>query len=727
MKKLLLALLLISFPAYAQKISNLTDTSVASPSAVLPMNEGSTTYKGKISDQVWLDIKAKNGKTAAAFCDGTSHLASASYASLGALQTDYSNATALTQEMDGIVIEWMMSNNKAFYIPEGTCLINFESSLTSKTWYAKSHPLGIIKGSGSSELEEMFTCSACNVYTVGLNMDGENKFRNHFYMNNPGEMYFEDYEGYDLGWPVTQATNLVSSLWFNGTMASPIIINKSKFSDVVAVGDGTYGNNIGGARLGITLTPSASQKPIVKIIDWTSDATGSVAEELDHFNQNVNAVYGSWLTFVNPIGYYNGESRRWIKVHSGDATIYNPLLLKASDFVTAPTAAGNTSVGAENLAAVDFAGSGQGSITMYGGSIDWSGFPTGFTSSSSSSDSHINAYGTEFIGGIYWTDRNHPETGTPGTGASIAFATGSSDRGSGCDGCYFKDGYVGMQLRGYQSFIRNSFFDDPIAYPIWINPASSARTGMMVENNTIVTRTVSRLKNDTSGASLSRIFPVQVATDYVIRNNKLVQDGNTDHQGVLIDELTASVGGVVAFNAAPATYTSGAFTIHRKLSAATSKVVANNYSMESVLEVNTTAVGNVGTGTDNLQTYSVLANNLSAAGQGIVIKFSATYANNANAKTFTYDIGGTDVVSLTLTTSQAGVIEGECYLFRTGASTQLYSCSGNFTGAAAAMTSFATNGTLALTDTSAITVKGEGNATSNDDISMKFHYIKKVN
>jgi hypothetical protein len=603
-----------------------------------------STHRGFISDQLYADIKAYG-----AICDGNTHPLSSSskdnpdvgYSTLSAAQEDYPLATALTQEIDQIVIEDFMNRNGAFYIPEGSCMMNYASTLSSKTWYVKSHPRGILKNSsGSPLIEQLFTCTSCTIYAEGLNMDGENKVLTHFYLSNPSAHTFIDYEGYDIGWTSVQATNMVVSIWMNGNMSGDYVFDNVKFSDVYSISNGNGADNIGSARLSPWIVPSTTQKPKILIRDMVSDATGSDAEELDLFNQSVNLVYGSWLTIENPSGCYNGNTRRLIKVHSGDGAIYNPHYFKCSDFVTAPTAIGNTSVGAKNNTAIDNAGAGQGSITIYGGSIDVSGFATGFAGSSSCTDCYIKANGTEFVGGVYQIDRHDPEysiSGTsvagttttitlsssyssatssyyngsnisvsggscttetrtisayngttrvatvsvaftttpdssctysiykPQTGSAIVFATGSSDRGSGCDNCYFKDGYVGAQLRGYQSYIRNSFFDDPVSYPIWINPASSARTGITVENNTVVTKTTSRLKNDTAGTSIFRIIPVQVATDYKIVGNRLIQDGNTDHQGAFIDELTSGVGGVVAFNQAPATYTGGTMLTHQRL------------------------------------------------------------------------------------------------------------------------------------------------------------------
>ncbi len=843
------------------------------------------TYNVNLSDQIYRDIKSLG-----AICDGESHPLSAAsktdpttgYGTLSAAQVDFPLVTSLDQEIDQVVIENEMSNNRRFYVSEGTCFANYASSLSNKTFYMKSHPLGIIKQTGTP-VAETFTCTACNAYYEGINFDGENKTQVPFYFNNPLNTTFLDWDIQDFGWGLSvQATNMAAPMWLNGTFTKNYVFDRGYSADVTTLGDGTTGNSIGGARLSPWITPSSSQKPNILIRDLYMDATGSDAEELDLFNQNVNVVFGSWIQLDNIGGCYNGNVRRLLKNHSGDMSVNQGHFFKCSDFVTAPTAVHTTDVGAKTLTAIDNAGAGQGSITLIGGLYDVSGFPTGFAGTSSCTDCHIKGVGTEFIGSPLRYNRHDPELAISGTvaaatsntitfpsatssssnsfyngasvviggpcsaagqkgivssyvgstrvatmtgswtpntpdntctftvykyqiGFSIAMATGSSDRGSGCDGCYFKNASVPWQGRGYQSYLRNSVLDDPGHYAFWLNPASSARTGNIIDGNTIITRTSGRMNLDSAwgvsgtaqagsattitlasgssstdgayvggtltttggtgsgqtktitaydgltkvatvstwsvnpdatttytigGSSLFRMAPVQVGTNYRITNNRFIQDGNTDHQCVWIDELTASVGGVVAYNDIPSGALctgSAALDDHRKLAASVSTVVGNNYQIETVLNVNTTTVGNVGTGEDVLQTYSVQSNSLSKAGQGIVIRGAGDFANNANSKTLTYDIGGTNILSQALPTSLAGTWKVDVVLFRTGASTQMYDYELEYTSSAGVTTSLSGNGTLSLTDTSAIVVRGEGSATSNNDITQDLHFIKQVN
>ena len=63
------------------------------------------------------------------------------------------------------------------------------------------------------------------------------------------------------------------------------------------------------------------------------------------------------------------------------------------------------------------------------------------------------------------------------------------------------------------------------------------------------------------------------------------------------------------------------------------KLKAHTSQQGGVLNVNTTAVGNVTTGEDNLITYSLPANTLSVNGMALRIVAWGLTANNANAKT----------------------------------------------------------------------------------------------
>lgn len=132
--------------------------------------------------------------------------------------------------------------------------------------------------------------------------------------------------------------------------------------------------------------------------------------------------------------------------------------------------------------------------------------------------------------------------------------------------------------------------------------------------------------------------------------------------------------------------------------------------------VNTTAVGNLGAGTDDLITYTLPANALSSNGKGIRVTVWGTTANNANAKTLTLNFGSTAVLTNALTVSIAGVWRIEADIFRTGASTQAYISQLVTTGTAGVALNDLETGASAQTDTAAITIKCTATATTDNDI-----------
>src|SRR3990167_189866 len=88
------------------------------------------------------------------------------------------------------------------------------------------------------------------------------------------------------------------------------------------------------------------------------------------------------------------------------------------------------------------------------------------------------------------------------------------------------------------------------------------------------------------------------------------------------------------------------------------------------LSVNSTAVGNVTTGEDDLMTYALAANKLNAAGNGVRILAWGTAANNANVKTLKLKFGSDTILSQSLTASQAGFWEIQAVVLRTGSDKQ---------------------------------------------------------
>jgi hypothetical protein len=141
------------------------------------------------------------------------------------------------------------------------------------------------------------------------------------------------------------------------------------------------------------------------------------------------------------------------------------------------------------------------------------------------------------------------------------------------------------------------------------------------------------------------------------------------------------------------------------------------------LSVNTTTVGNVGAGEDDLITYSLPADSLVVSGRGVRITAWGTTANNANAKTLKVYFGGTALISHSLPN---GTLPWrfEVLVFRTGASAQAYNAT--FTHNGSSTQTEVKGGTLAVTETAAITIKTTGEATADNDITSNGLFVEAL-
>lgn len=148
-------------------------------------------------------------------------------------------------------------------------------------------------------------------------------------------------------------------------------------------------------------------------------------------------------------------------------------------------------------------------------------------------------------------------------------------------------------------------------------------------------------------------------------------------------------------------------------------------SMLGTANVNTTAVGNVGTGEDDLITYTLPANALSANGKGVRITAWGTGANNVNAKTLKVYFGTQVILTFALTVSQANNWRVMGSVWRTGASTQDWQASLIQAGTASAVD--AENGTATQTDTATIAIKCTGEATADNDIVQEGMHVEFIN
>lgn len=135
------------------------------------------------------------------------------------------------------------------------------------------------------------------------------------------------------------------------------------------------------------------------------------------------------------------------------------------------------------------------------------------------------------------------------------------------------------------------------------------------------------------------------------------------------------------------------------------------------LVTNTTPVGNVGAGEDDLMTYSLAANKLANDGDYLEFRLVFTFNTNANSKQITLYFGATDFYTTGAQNQNDGslVLEGE--IIRTGASSQLISI--KQIGSSSSL--FVTKSEYAGASedlTMPVTIKATGIGVSNNDIQQ---------
>ena len=142
-----------------------------------------------------------------------------------------------------------------------------------------------------------------------------------------------------------------------------------------------------------------------------------------------------------------------------------------------------------------------------------------------------------------------------------------------------------------------------------------------------------------------------------------------------------------------------------------------------LLTVNTTAVGNVGSGEDDLMSYAVAAGLLGTDGWGLEVFAGFVCANNANNKTIKLYYGGTAVATFGAGAFTAENVVIRAAIIRTGAATQIA-----FADSVNQSTAWARAFYTAPTETlsGAITIKATGSATSDDDISQKLMMVRLI-
>lgn len=141
------------------------------------------------------------------------------------------------------------------------------------------------------------------------------------------------------------------------------------------------------------------------------------------------------------------------------------------------------------------------------------------------------------------------------------------------------------------------------------------------------------------------------------------------------------------------------------------------YNLGGLLTSNVTAVGNVGTGEDNLITYSLQKNTMLTIGDRLEIVAFGTLAANGNNKTIKLYLGSTQLFSTGAVASNAKDWVLIANIIRTGSATQECITSFNGDTVLVTQTSDYVSGTEDFT--TALTIKCTGEATSNDDVIQK--------
>jgi len=674
---------------------------------------GGTSSGGLSADQttllngLLLNIKEKNGKTTGAIGDGTSHPLSEFYGSgapgLAAAQADYPLATALTQEIDAIVIEHYIDQEEFFYIPAGTYLINFKIDPASKTFGMFFHPnWDECKLIASGSLDDyMFHGTSCNVTTQNMHLDGDQKVFVPFRFDD-SDVYLVNSYVHDFGNLDATATILGSGILLDNPKDT--YIDKYKARKGLALGNGVFGEAPGAIRfLSLGNGSASTQTGYAYIKDLDFDAVGSDAEELDLFQCNIDNIDGGVI--INPRLRYNGNTRRCMKFHSGRWKVYGVDVRKSSDFAAD---SGSTGAGEKNLNCLDWSNNGAGTLQFIGGYVDASGYKIGISNSGGTAD--VLADSLHIIGSTLRCIRTNPETGSPEDADHTAFYTvGSGGNGSGMTNCKIVNFTTAVNLQGDYSYVRDNIFIDPVELAGYVG-FSTQRKAIEFSNNKIITRTSGYL------STAGRVVRGMNVLNARVNNNILIQDGNTTHATTFIGFTDANATGYAVGNISPATttVTTGSSAVISKLTNA----------IENPTTYNIVAAGNVGTGEDDLRTVIIANGQMNAAGKGQTIKAWGTTANNANTKTIKLYLGATVIGTYSAATSVAGEWYIDAVVYATSSSAQKFVVSITENGLATAYTNV---GTAAESGTAAINVKVTGEATSNNDILLEGIHVAPIN
>lgn len=137
----------------------------------------------------------------------------------------------------------------------------------------------------------------------------------------------------------------------------------------------------------------------------------------------------------------------------------------------------------------------------------------------------------------------------------------------------------------------------------------------------------------------------------------------------------------------------------------------------SKLHINTTAVGNVGTGEDDLMSYTMPANTLSANGYGIRVTAWGDAPDNAGTKTLKTYFGTQIVATDDIKANQIDQWKVVYTVWRDSAGNQTYESEFLLSGTATDLV--LEHGTSTQDETGTLVIKCTGEGTNNDDIVQR--------
>lgn len=141
--------------------------------------------------------------------------------------------------------------------------------------------------------------------------------------------------------------------------------------------------------------------------------------------------------------------------------------------------------------------------------------------------------------------------------------------------------------------------------------------------------------------------------------------------------------------------------------------------------IQTTQVGNVGGGEDDLMTYSIpVGFGIPTLGRTVYLLQQGATANNANSKTVRSYFGSTSIFALAMSTNVAAQWQSESWITNTGSSTQRFISKVLIQNSVSTWVGATFAGTKTENDFSTIIVKATGTATSNDDITQIYQKVE---